>query len=74
MSDEDPVIKLTADEELELAPVLRGMVELELKLELELELMVVETDALELAVDVIGAECVCVTWVPFSVQRLVKVV
>lgn len=72
MSDEDPVIELTTDEEPELAPVLRGMVELELKL--ELELMVVETDALELAVDVIGAECVCVTWVPFSVQRLVKVV
>ncbi|KAK5111500.1 hypothetical protein LTR85_011848 [Meristemomyces frigidus] len=83
IGDEDPVMELTTDElvrfalvaelidkELELAPVLRGTVELELKL----ELVLAETDALKLAVVVIGAECVCVTAVPFSVHRLVKVV
>lgn len=29
ISDEEPVIEFTTDDELELAPVLRGMVELE---------------------------------------------
>lgn len=51
-----------ADEEDVMAPVLKGMDEFALY------------DGLELAVVVIGAECVWMTAVPFSVHKLVYVV